>query len=234
MTHMKLKNKRFYLIKPNLRIKLIIFTFITLIFLFGLNALTTNVGYYFMNYAESEVVRLASIAINNSVTTESLNKLDFDTLYYITKNDNNEIEMVDYNSVVVNDFLNDVSSQIQKDLKELEKEKLFTIPFGSIINNPLFNSMGPNIPVKLKLISSVLTNINIKITEYGINNCLIEMVILIDLKSKIILPMISKDILIDNEVPISYKLISGKIPEYYGTGINKNSSIYAVPLEESK
>ena len=90
--------------------------------------------------------------------------------------------------------------------------------------------MGPKIPVRVEFVGSVLTNINTTIKEYGINNALIEMVIQIELKEKIILPILSKEILITNEVPVSYKIINGNIPNYYGEGISNNSNIYSLPL----
>lgn len=227
---MKLKGKKNYLIK--LRIMVIVFFifFLTIFFLF--KSLIDNVSKYFINYAEIEATKMVSNIINDAVTVDTYEKLKFDNLYYITKNKNDEVQMIDYNSVIVNEFLNKVTSKIQNDLLLLEKDTLFYMPFGSITNNPLFNNMGPNIPVKLKLINSVLTNINTKIVEYGINNCIVEMNMFIEIKIKIILPIIFKEFLITNEVPISYKIINGKIPNYYTlNGTSKNSNIYSIPLE---
>lgn len=230
MRYMKLKGKKNYLIK--LRIMVIVFFifFLTIFFLF--KSLIDNVSKYFINYAEIEATKMVSNIINDAVTVDTYEKLKFDNLYYITKNKNDEVQMIDYNSVIVNEFLNKVTSKIQNDLLLLEKDTLFYMPFGSITNNPLFNNMGPNIPVKLKLINSVLTNINTKIVEYGINNCIVEMNMFIEIKIKIILPIIFKEFLITNEVPISYKIINGKIPNYYTlNGTSKNSNIYSIPLE---
>ena len=70
-----------------------------------------------------------------------------------------------------------------------------------------------------------------KIKEYGINNCLVEIYILLEVNVKVLLPIISDDIVIKNEIPISYKIINGQIPSYYGGNLSKNSNIYALPLE---
>ena len=70
-----------------------------------------------------------------------------------------------------------------------------------------------------------------KIKEYGINNCLIEMNLVIEIKQQIMLPLISKKIKIINDIPISYKVINGKIPEYYSGSLSKGSNIYSIPIE---
>lgn len=142
--------------------------------------------------------------------------------------------MVDYDSYLVNAFLRDVTDNITRSLEKEESnpDKIaFYIPLGSIFQNPIFNNKGPQIPVRMEIIGSVLSNISTKVTEYGINNCLIEMYVHVEVKEKVILPVIAKTITITNDLPVSYKVIRGKVPSYYGNSINKDSSIYSIPME---
>ena len=60
---------------------------------------------------------------------------------------------------------------------------------------------------------------------------MVEIYILLQVDVRVILPVISDTITIKNEVPISYKIINGKIPEYYGGNMSKNSSIFTLPIE---
>ena len=238
---MKLKNTK-NLFKYR-KIRVIVFLIILISFIFL--RITTNLTLYFLNYAEAQLIKLTTTVINTSVSKETMQKLDTSQLYDITKNNSNEIEMVDYNSNMVNAFLDNITNEIQKNIIALENGNfsveedssktdgtLFYIPLGVITNNPIFNNLGPKIPVKMRVVGSLLTNINVKIKEYGINNALIEMTVFIQIKEKVILPMLSKEIQIENEIPVSYKLINGKIPNYYGSGgLNKSSNIYSLPLE---
>lgn len=57
------------------------------------------------------------------------------------------------------------------------------------------------------------------------------MVVTIEVTEKVILPMITDNITIVNEIPVSYKIITGKIPTYYGGSLSKNSSLYTIPME---
>ncbi len=64
------------------------------------------------------------------------------------------------------------------------------------------------------------------IKEYGLNNSFIEMSVYVEAKEKIILPIISEDITVTNKIPLSYKIVNGKIPSFYGGyGIFGNSSL---------
>ena len=236
---MNLKNKRIIRLK-RLLIVLIFFSIISIIF----SVLMNNIKNYFLEYATKEVEQISSIVINSSITDDILDSLSFEELYIITKNDRLEIEMVDYNSFLVVRFLRDITDKLQSDLIDIEngnfsvlkKESnidkvLFYIPFGRVFNTTLFNNMGPKIPVKVEYIGYVSTNVKTIIKEYGINNSLIEMSVHIEINAKVLLPLISEDIVISKDVPISYKIINGSIPNYYGSSIDRNSSIYSIPLE---
>ena len=79
------------------------------------------------------------------------------------------------------------------------------------------------------MLGSTSSNINTKITNYGINNALIETSIVIDLKLQIVLPNKTEKVSFQNSIPISLKLIQGIVPNYYFNGIDKNSSSFIVP-----
>ena len=226
---LKNNSKNYYNIKRNNKVIKLVIIFLVLIFFFYiLKLLINNISNYFLKNSIAEVEQITSALINYSVTDDMLTDLELDNLYRITKNSDNEVEMIDYNPVAVNKFLNKVTNSIQDGLFKMEKGDLtiigkgfnddgtiFYIPFGSITSNPIFNNLGPKIPVRIKTIGSILSNVDVKIKEYGINNCLIEMNLVIEIKQQIMLPLISKKIKIINDIPISYKVINGKIPEYY-------------------
>lgn len=241
MKRMRLKKEKRTIKHKKLITFIVIFLLLIIIFF----KITSNVYRYFLNYAEAELIKLTAVVINGSVSKDTFNKLNTEDLYFITKNNNNEIEMVDYNSNMVNEFLDNATNEIQHNLLKMQNGEidltnelkndsgvLFEIPLGIITNNPIFNNFGPKIPVRMQIIGSLLTNINVKVQEYGINNVYVEMVVFIEVQERIVLPLVTKEITITNEIPVSYKLISGKIPDYYGAeGISKSSNIFSIPLE---
>ncbi len=227
---MHLKNKKKSFKKKRLIILLILLSLISIFFY----KVTSNISYYYLNYSIGEAKKIIDSATSRGINEKVLSTLKESPIYNISKNKNNEIEMIDYNSYAVNIFLKEVSESVSNSLLEEENKKesaTFYVPVGVITKNPIFNNKGPKIPVKTELIGTVLSNVHTKVTEYGINNCMIEMSIRLEIEEKVILPISTDTIKITNDVPISYKIINGKIPTYYGNEISKASSIYKLPIE---
>ena len=221
---MRLKSKRKIFIKK----RIIIFTLLIIIgYLFYFSY--SNISYYYLNYSIKTAKNIIDEAVDSSLTDDALSLIKEKDLYKITRNSSKEIEMIDYDSYLVNLFLRDVTNNISKTLTKgkVSRESSFKVPVGSLFKSPILNDKGPKIPVRMELIGSVTTNVDTKITDYGINNCLLEMYIHVEVKEKIMLPTVSDVIKVTNDIPISYKIIKGKVPSYYGSGITKSSNIFS-------
>ena len=105
-----------------------------------------------------------------------------------------------------------------------ETSLIYKIPFGIIYDIPILVGIGPSIPFKVNVLSSVNSSINTNVKEYGINNSLIELILNIELTIQIILPFSSENKKIEKQIPLDTKIIQGKIPEYYGGFISNKTS----------
>ena len=114
---------------------------------------------------------------------------------------------------------------IYYDKENLKKGIIFRIPSGIVFNNSLLTNIGPKIPVRFTLVGDVLSGINTKVTNYGINNALLEVSVNIKLTLKVILPISTKEVNVETNVPIAIKMIQGNVPNYYSNGLNSNFSI---------
>ena len=218
-------------IKRKKRIGFIFILSILLILVVLMNQIGKNLSKIYLSFAEEEAIEIIDSSLNKAVSDKILKEFKNINLYNITKNSENEIETIDYNSYLVNDLLNKISTNLYNNVKTKEKDISFYIPSLSFTNNPLLADKGPKIPVKLKLLGSVLSEIKTTVKPCGINSSLIEMTVHIEVKEKVLLPITSKKIKVKNEIPISYKIINGKIPTYYGESISKNTPIYSLPIE---
>lgn len=195
-----------------------------------------------MDYAELEIRKLSGLIITKSVSVEALEKLNINDMFYISRNNNNEIITVDFNTVILNKLIKEATINIQENLKKVElgqiddnnqinkKGVVLTIPLGVIYNNFLLNNIGPQIPVKLKILGDMENKVNTKITNYGINNAMLEITLDITIREEVLLPISTKEIKVTTTIPIAIKLISGTVPNYYSGEINKSSS-FSIPLE---
>ncbi len=208
-----------------------------------------------LNYAELETRKLATVIINRAVSKQIASEISLDELIITHKNNNNEIQSVDFNPYLVNKVLNSVTNTIQLNLKWLEEGKvdmielpegvtmdydsenlkkgiIYEIPVGAVTKNSFLSNLGPKIPVKLNLIGSVECGINTKLTHYGINNVYLEIVVNATVSEQVVLPFTSKTITISTDIPVAMKIIEGKVPEYYSSGISENSSTFSIPIGE--
>ena len=204
-------------------ILLIIFTFIILVFL------SNKVMPFYMNYSEAEMKRVVTTVINKSVTEEVTNQLEVDSLFVLKKENDNTI-IVDFDPVIVNRVMSKISDVVYNNLKLISKkdkltlekynldESYFYIPGGIIFNTTMLNNVGRRIPINLEIISSVNPNLKTEVTEYGINNSLIEVYINVIVDVKMILPMYANTMQIVVVVPLAVKLIQGEVPKYYQRG----------------
>lgn len=235
--------------KRNIIIFITISILISIIFIF--NYINKKISPTLLSYAELEAKKLLTIVINSAVSENISNNEEIDNLFLVSKDSNGQISTIDFNPTSVNKLLTLTTSTIQEKLKRLEEGNInniegidylsdssdmkkgivFQIPSGLVFGNAFFSNLGPYIPVKLNVVGDILSEITTKVTNYGINNALIEIRINIALTQQVILPIISNKIEIDLSIPIALKLIQGTVPNYYLNGLNQNSNSLSLPTE---
>jgi len=171
-------------------------------------------------------------SLNNTVY-KSMGDSDIDDILEIYKNDAGEILYVDYNLNKSYDLLNKVTKIIKERLKpDKNSSIIYEVPFFIGSDNVFLSNIGPKITINIDYINSILTNVYTKITNYGLNNALVEAYIKITVEGKIITPVSNQRKSVDYELLISSKIINGRIPNFYGNYLTSNSSIFDVPIDE--
>lgn len=231
MFRIKLKNKIAILI-----------TIILILTIISLNFLNNKIMPKLMAYAKIESEKLGTLLINDAISKKVIETLDIDDLFIITKDSNGEIISVDFNTIIVNKILTTSTHQIELSLNFLEKDKIsaidlpdnvnflkqndqgiyLLIPSGVAFKNGILSNLGPKIPVKLEFVGSIISGISTNITNYGINNALVEVYLDLEVTLKVILPFISDDVKVKTSIPLAIKMLNGKVPEYYLGGYLNN------------
>ncbi len=207
-----------------------------------------------MDYAEIQAGRIATLVINQAITKEVTNEIELEDLFIIIRDDVGQITSMDFNPLAVNKMLSMVTSNVQLYLRNLENGELdeiglsnsslsgydidklkrgiiYEVPTGVVLNNSILYNIGPKIPVRLSLIGDIVSNVDTKITDYGINNALIEIIINISVVEQVMLPFASKKVTVSTNVPVAIKLIQGTVPNYYLSGDSSSSKVLTVPVE---
>ncbi len=228
---------------------LIIFLFFALFLIFRI--FHKRVSPILLAYATHESKKIATFLINDAISKKVVEELTTENLFLLTKNDNGEIVSIDFNSVIVNKILSLTTNTVEISLKYVEqgrfeelelsdtllvqyedtfkKGNFYEVPLGVAFNNSLLSNLGPKIPVKINLIGNIISGVETKVTNYGINNAMIEVYVHLQVNLQVILPFLSDTIQIDTLVPIAMKLIQGTVPEYYAG--NLSSPLLSVPIQ---
>ena len=140
----------------------------------------------------SHVANLEFAKIINALASDykTIDDLALNDLFVVTLNDKNEILTVDYkmediykiSNEVTNKILknindasqNEYSKYLKKDLNYPNNTVILMLPMGIVSNYVFLNNLGPRLPVAFHFINSVFTNVKTKMTNYGINNALVE------------------------------------------------------------
>ena len=193
--------------------------------------------------AENEMRRLTILVMNNSFE-KYLRENEISNLLEISRNQDNQIELIQYNTKLMNEITGDIVSILERDLYYMTKgdfEKLdfqlknitdqyyemmsdgilFTVSVGSATGNSLLANIGPKIPLNLSLVGEVLAEVETEVMEYGLNNVLMEVFIQIEVSTVIHMPFMSKKITVENKIPLTMEMIQGEIPGYYLENLGK-------------
>lgn len=250
--HLKKQRNYFFKKKSNLVILILVSIFIGVAWLFWFS--NKKITPIIMDYAEIQAGRIATLVINQAITKEMADEIEMEDLFITIKDDNGEIKSLDFNPIAVNKMLSMVTSNVQLYLRNLESGNLdeigltnsslsgydidklrkgiiYEVPTGVIFDNSILYNIGPKIPVRLSLIGDIISNVDTKVTDYGINNALIEIIINISVVEQVMLPFASKKVTVSTNVPVAIKLVQGNVPEYYLNGNLSESKVLSVPVE---
>lgn len=182
----------------------------------------------FANRSEKYLLPLAKLKLDKAISfviNHATDNFDNNTELYSLDISNNEIKMINYNPTEVVKLLDQITFNIENDLRDIENNQsrfpefsqgfYGEIPFGLIFNNVLLTNLGPKIKLKFNFLGSIISEVETEAKPYGINNAILEMRIKVTVNGQIILPFISEEITISNVIPISINVVQGNVPSGY-------------------
>ena len=212
---MKLKErlKRKYYILITFLISLFLFIIIFSLYSKKLNPKLND----YIDFLVKDEIYKKVIKSNNFITNEEVNNI-----LYIDKNKSNEIVYLDYDIDKTYKLLNKYIDSLKKDNS---KSKILTVPFFIASDNIIISSLGPKVKFKYEIIDNVKGKIKTKVTDFGVNNALVEMYFELEIGYLVVIPMNKKESVLKTEILISSKIINGKVPTFYGKNIFKESGV---------
>ncbi|XAE83330.1 sporulation protein YunB [Bacillus pumilus] len=225
--------------------------------------LSTVISLFFINrsikptlihIAELETERIANHLIQYSVQDFADDQENMKDMVVMNTSENGKVTTIDFNAQATSKAMADLSRHLQKNLEDIEKgnfqkeakealkdqtdghdDIIYNIPLGQASGNALIANLGPKVPVRFSVIGDPHTDVEKNIKPYGINNALIDISVLIEVKVRVIIPFASETIVVKNSVPVSIQAVQGDVPDYYnGSGTNSGAPSIVLPEKKEK
>lgn len=236
--------------RKNYKISRILLLVVFLIFFLTFTLVKTyseKVSPKIVEVANMRIKRFTESFLSNNIGYDILNDEVIDNILVINKNSDGEILYVDYNLDQAYKALDTVTSELNSLLVDLENgyvenntdNSITPSEYGLILELPMFISsdsflfanLGPKIYFKVHFVGSLLTNIRSQITDYGMNNALVELYVTIKITEELVAPVTKSTQVIEYDVLIASKVINGRVPSVYGGMIVEESGLLSIPIE---
>ncbi|WP_019243516.1 MULTISPECIES: sporulation protein YunB [Bacillus] len=206
----------------------IIFLLLNLLSLWIVNRSITPI---IKEVAKTEVKRIATEIINESINENIKGKIDINKLIVVRGNPS--IYSFDPNEYtrVMTETTKDIEKRLgighngdfsNRDFNQIKSSQLenivYYLPLGVATRNTLLSNVGPKIPVEVSLVREVKSKIRTKMTSSGINNTLMELYLDIEVDIGIVIPFTTDEEPIKLEMLIGSYLLPGKVPDFYSGG----------------
>ena len=219
--------------KRRVVLKNYIFIYLVIIFIevfYSIDKIGLMISPKMINIIKNNISYYDNILIEEYLDTEELRDSSIEELITVDKNSKEEIVNIDINTsksyILLNKIVKSLknSNSTYRDMYAKNKKDFIVLryPIGLMSNNILINNLGYRIPIRLELNSNVLTGIKSKVTNYGINNALIEVYLKVKFTSNVV--YFSLDDRVDNEYEIllSSKMIMGRVPDMFNGYLEKS------------
>lgn len=152
--------------------------------------------------------------ITNIKSSEVLAKYNYHDTVKIMQSEDGKNSILKTDIVMVNEIISDIAVEIQKELNELEDEKI-KIPIGALTGIAYFAGSGPNIEMKIISAGDITTDIKTEFESVGINQSLYRIYLNIECNVSILTSYKTIATKIINQVLLVETVVVGDVPETY-------------------
>ena len=163
------------------------------------------------SFAENEVSSIIDSEIQNLMREEFLS---YDKLTIISRDSQGRVTSVSTNSVVVNNFANDLDIKIGDRIEEFDivENKVY---LSALLGMDLLVGIGPKVPIRFEPVSVTHADVWHTFEEAGINQTLHTIMMSVSIDIEILLPFAYSTMSVVSDMPIAQTLIVGNVPDAY-------------------
>lgn len=228
---------------------LLSFVFFTLSTTISLLIINTSIKPTLLHIAEMETNRIATHVIQEAVEDYMNEDENVQNMVEMKSDENGKVTTINFNSHVVRDMQTKITKRLHDNLKVTETEEfnssaktpddrsdgvIYQIPLGQTTGNSLLGNLGPKIPVRFNVVGDVFTDFKESVKPYGINNALINLGVLVEVKIRVVIPFATKTAVVKNTVPATIQAVHGDVPDFYSGNGSQTAPSIQIPSKDEK
>ncbi len=204
---------------------------VLIFFILFITVVSILVKGYFSHAVEEYVKYDCTNKINdiifNSINDNVVANLTTESLMKVTYNNEKEVVFAYIDTQKTNEILTTTALQISE-LTEVFNDNgssSIKIPVGYLFGDSVFFGSDFTLPIHISNISKYNIKLRTDVESYGINASLVTVNLVFDFSFKTMIPLITSDVFISNEVPLVSTILYGDVPNYFFEGTTPNISI---------
>lgn len=234
------------------RFALFLMSFVVTVVLF-LYLLNARLMPTYLDYAEVQTYKIASHVVSKAIHARTTSVLDVNEIIEDLPTESDYMLTTKFNTEIINQVRAETTALVKEHLEMAENGDLsqlpelenveydiseiqrgdgivFFVPIAQALNLPLLGNLGPKVPIRFHIIGNVSSDVSTKITEFGINNALVEVNIHLKVNVQIIVPFASKTSTVEQTIPVAIGLTRSQVPNIYTNGGDGAQPSIEVPV----
>lgn len=229
---------------------LVSFVVTVVLFLYFLNSRLMPT---YLDYAEVQTYKIASHVVSKAINARTSSVLDVNEIIEDLPTESDYMLTTKFNTEIINQVRAETTALVKEHLEMAENGDLsqlpelenveynvseiqqgdgivFFVPIAQALNLPILGNLGPKVPIRFHIIGNVSSDVSTKITEFGINNALVEVNINLKVNVQIIIPFASRTATVEQTIPVAIGLTRSQVPNIYTSGGEGTQPSIEVPV----
>ena len=202
----------------------------------------------YIQYAEVQTEKIASHVINQAIKSRNLSEINVNDIFGNVPNDSSGMVTNTIDAEIVGRVMAEIQGLVESHLKQAESGNydilplsesieydieamknqggiVFFVPIGQATGIPLLGNLGPKIPIRFHIIGEVHATTDTEIREFGLNNAFVEVSILVTVNVQIIVPLATRNSVVQQKIPVAMTIIQSPIPQILNKGEGSSPQI---------
>lgn len=185
-----------------------------ILFIYSFWQLETNLKPTLLTMAEARATIIATQTITRVINENVGRSIDTNRLVNVHLDNRGRVVLIQPNTMEFNRLATETTMQVQDGLKEITEEKIY-IPMGQVLGSPILASLGPKIVVTIFPVGTVEVKVIDKFEQAGINQTRHLVYLSATTNMRIVVPLVSKSVVVTTQVPIAEYIVVGEVPSTY-------------------